>query len=412
MYNRYYNNYMIFILYMYKYININKLIYKSKDYIEYDKLYKLIENYYNINNYIYYSNYDELKDHIINKLKINIKKDSINIDKDNIKNIFLEKKSNGIFSFDLSMIDNNLYDVIQNFIPNNKVLLYKIDDNYIIKYKKIDNKKILSDDNIINLKNNLNIIFYNDINKLFKFKNIHNILSIIDNNQFKKKILDNLLYTKFIKSNIYKNYYMNLNNEHLVNNYIHTLSLKDDEILFNFDWNKYININVNQIIFDKLYNIYNYIITYHITDYTNDYNKINFRNISNEVNVLNNISLPQFDDKIINIYNTNADILYEAKNIWQYIKSNDFIDLFNIDKIKIIFDNIKNIIKNNDIIYIYMNNIFSKSFKLIYKKSLTNSTYDITQKNFINNIIIFLNEIIKTMIFKLIDDASYNFLID
>ena len=318
--------YSIFFIIIY-YLNIMKYKYKNlhnlQNYDNFNNLNDLITEYYNIDKYDFDNNYKRLEEYILKKLK----------------------KNNKIFKFDFSMINDKLYSDIENIINNHKkAFLYKIDDNYIIKYRNYNNYQKSN-----NLKINLNNIFYNDLIKLINLKKINNIIDIIDVDIIKKKLNNSLLYAKNIKSCIYDNYYKNINNDHIIQNYLDTLNSEDYTIYFNIKSENRFDTN---------------------------HNTEEFKNVLN---------------KLENI-NTNI-------NNIKLIKS-DIDNLYNISYINKIY-------KNKKDMYIKMDNITNRNFELIEYESQN----DITLNQFTNQIVEFLNRFLKKKITYIINSIFYDYII-
>ena len=196
---------------------------------------------------------------------------------------------------------------------------------------------------------NLNNIFYNDLIKLINLKKINNIIDIIDVDIIKKKLNNSLLYAKNIKSCIYDNYYKNINNDHIIQNYLDTLNSEDYTIYFNIKSENRFDTN---------------------------HNTEEFKNVLN---------------KLENI-NTNI-------NNIKLIKS-DIDNLYNISYINKIY-------KNKKDMYIKMDNITNRNFELIEYESQN----DITLNQFTNQIVEFLNRFLKKKITYIINSIFYDYII-
>ena len=318
----------------YKYINLHELDNNLNKNL--NNLNTLISEYYSVDKYDFNDNYKRLEEHILKKLK---------------------KNSNKIFKFNLSMINDELYNKIEKIaIHYNKVFLYKIDDNYIVKY----NNFIKNNNNLNNFKINLNNIFYNDLIKLINFQKIDKIIDTIEVDKIKNKLYNYQSCAKIIKSHIYDNYYKNIKNNHIIDNYINTLNAEDYTVYFNI-------------------NISNDNIEHNINEYKNVLDKL--ENINNNINNINN------NNNIKNEYNIN--------------------NLYNISYINNLYKkDIKNSIEN---IYIQMNDISDMNFKLIKENNSIKN--NITLNQFTNQIVEFLNRFLKKKITKTINTIFYNYII-
>jgi hypothetical protein len=314
----------------YKHINLHNL----HNFDNLHNLNDLITEYYTIDKYEFDDNYKRLEEYILKKFK---------------------KNTNQIFKFNLSMINDELYNKIEKIVNNyKKAFLYKIDDNYIIKYRNFIDNNYKSN----NFKINLNNIFYNDLSNLINLKKINKIIDTIDVDIIKNKLYNNLLYTKSIKACIYDNFYKNIKNNHIITNYLDTLNAEDYTIFFNIKSdNTEHNINEFKNVLNKLENINN--------------------NINNIITNNNNFK---------NEYNIN--------------------NLYNISYINKIYKNIKDDTKD---IYIKMNDIYDMNFELIKKENYSKN--NITLNQFTNQIVEFLNRFLKKKITKIINSIFYDYLI-
>lgn len=345
-------------------INLNKLC--SQNNKINISLNDLITSYYNINMYNFDVEIEKYKSYMAKRFNI-MQGDLILLDKYKLINQFLNNEdkyleyNKGIILFDASMLNDG--SIISNidFLFSNfeEVTLNKMYDNYLIYfYNKLTPPKNTSKQTIMSLNNNILEIITNDLIELELLQKIKNIPNIIKNEKLTNKISNDLSYITNIKDEIYTNFY------------------KNNEVVNN---NKLSSYESDLFVECKIRNT---LIKYCLTNKVNKIN--NIQEILSKLYEYNKY-ISDISSKIINND--------EQKNMFE------LNDLFDHHKLEQMYSNIEN---NKEIIF-EMNNMFDTTFKISYNEINEHISYE----SFINNVVFFLNELVKRKIIKLI--KTYNF---
>ena len=372
------NNYVITI-------DLNKLSKEHNKNINKEKLISKLEKYYDINNYIFNKNIEKIKPLLIEKFDININYDLVVLNPISLQSLTdhnekIIKYDKGIILFDIGMLNDDkiINNIITYTYQNYKnITISKLYDNYILCFSEKLN--IIKNDieDIKNIKNNLITLFINDINKLILSQKITNIKNVLQSKLMLDKLNFDISYSGLVIDNIYMKYYSNGNitiNNDLTN---YEKILKQDlessnyEVNYNlFNNDKELN-NSKHVEYLNMFKYYNLFFNKIQNKLRHEFGEIKKRTVeenNKENNKENNIMIADIFDinKLNEIY-----IKYENSKQYLIFKMNDVLD----DKILIVSD-IENKMKSKN--------------------------------EFINDTIIFINELMKRKIKKLIRLFNYN----
>jgi len=342
-------------------MNLNKLLnYQSNNN---ENLSLALGSYYSIDNYNFVND-DQIREYIYDRFNQSDRELFI-LDKEFILNNQEQilASNNGIILFDLSMTnDEQLYTNIHMLSTNYKnINLHLIEDNYIIEYDTKEPNQLIDKNQLeMNLKN----LFSDDLQKLLLKQRINNIPNIIQNDRFTEKIAEDLSF-----SNI--NSYQNILSENSIKKYKQDLKLNlnssDYRVIYMFEDEIK---NIDKALYDKILEKLKEFNTY----------------IDDIVIQLNSLNNP---DKIIKLDKNNQDKTISDKQI-------SLKNLFERNKLNTLYTN------NKSNIQIEMSDVLDQTFSI---NSIDNKL--MSEDNFYNNMIRFLNELIKRKINKIIKLNNY-----
>ena len=395
-------------------IDLNKIYHNLNSDSEFEikldsktKFKNLISSYYTSNTIDYTDDIITLKDDFISKFNID-NNSLLLLDKTKFpsplgeENIKFQRYNQGLILIDMKMLIRD--DIILNidYIYENyqNISLNKMYDNYLLYFgdkssvlKKLADKKDLFNSKLYN-------IFYEDLVELNLWQQINNIPNKINSQQFIKKINNDINYMKNIKQHTYKNFYSNFNNQYEAKIITYEKSIyydiNSDNYIVNYNLNNHRQKNIDKTkyhtILNSLHQYYNYIDNL-------------MSNIDKPISVLNSniTSKAKLSDDFS--YLSNYEKLENKNDIIKIINPNE---LFNYSKILNLYSllNTKSI-NNSNLDYIFkMSDVFDNKLEII--QVLSDNKNIFTSDNFVNSTIIFLNELIKKKINKLI--KSYNFI--
>jgi len=331
-------------------MNLNEII--NNKIINNNNLQSILETYYSVDNYNFIN--DELiKEHIIDKFN-KLDTELFILDKDFILNNTSQilSSSSGILLFDLSMTnDNQLYTNIHLLSKNYKnINLHLIEDNYILEYDTKENIDSIDKDI---LQTNLKTIFSNDLQKLLLKQRINNIPYIIKNDRFSEKILEDLSF-----SNQYS--YQNIFSNDSIANYKNNLklNLNSDNYKVVYVFNDDIQ-TIDKTLYDKILEKLKEFNTY-IDDIVIQTNKC-------------------YSDSNIQLDNITSDKQIDLKKLFEQNELNNFY------------------IENKSNLKIEMSDVLNQTFSIVNIDDKI-----ITIDKFYDNIVKFLNELVKRKINKII----------
>ena len=331
---------------------------------------KLLNEFYNIKNYIQNNIYSKYYYDILNKYNITEYDMIIDYNNNNYKDDNIKKKDKGILIFNIvNLLNDKLINIINILGQSYDLLiLNRLHDMYLIYF---DKKK----EDINNNKYDLILkkICYNDIRKLILYQKIKNIPNLIKNNKLKDKINEEIKYIDIIDNFIHNKFFSNINNNKI-------------EII------DYANILINNLNIDSIEYIFNNKLQYN--SLLN--NSKNFIYILDKLNSYNNYLTSIIDFNDLFKYNVANNIIPE-KSIMEL----NLDDLFNLHKINEIYTYIKK--TDNSNIKFMMNSILDNKINIINNKDLC-----MNEELFINNIIFFLNKLIHYKIKKIIYKYNYH----
>jgi len=369
----------------------------------------MLDNY-NFNNLEIYI------DWIINKFSEENKEDIIlDINNLNEEDIFKLEYLNGIIIVNFSNYINNI-NLLNNLCKiYDKVILNKVYDNYIIYFKDKLQYPLNDDTNLEKTKiykkkdftNKLNNIFIEDIKKINLNLKIKNIMNIIDNKEFNNKIKNDIEFVDNFNKNLYNYYYSNIKSK----------VKKYDNLLYDIILNNNIKYIFNNNLFNssggsnnsdkdnhqKLINNFNHKIT-KLKLFNNYINNISSKINTNIINNSSNLEQKN-DNKKDNLFEIS--FLHEEKKSNIKININDLFNIHDLENLYVLI-NKKNDINdiNDNNLYLTMNNALDENIYIF------NNLKDLLNENiFYNNILIFLNHLIKMKIKKIIKIYNYNFII-
>ena len=396
------------------------------------KLIDKIQEYYTLDTFEF-DEYDILKLNLIDKYNIQ-SHDLFLLNKCKLEKSYLTNThkylqyNKGLINFDIGMLSNpniilNIIFLFQNY---SNLMLSKIHDNYLLYFNDKINKSdhLMANNlstnqiNLDKLNNKILHMFMLDVDELLLYQQIKNIPKIINNKHMIKKIKNDLSYSSIIKSDRFNSYFneisitkqsepikqyeqnlvlelfqISLNVEFVLNNsnnfkQIDDLENKIHKIFEQFyDQNSYIDN-----IYDKISPSINFISSCQINNHcqsriNNDQSNINYFNItqSDELNSLNEESNAK--------HLTNRSIL--SHNV-------QLIDLLNMRKLTDIY----NLIKPKINYMFKMNNIMNTNVNICLDKNNSNHL-NLTLNEFINNTLLFINELTKRKIKHIIQLYNY-----
>lgn len=327
-------------------MNINKILNHQSN--TNDDLESLLDSYYSINNYNF-SNEDHLQEYIYDKFNP-LNRDLYILDKEYIINDINQilNSDSGILLFDLSMTnDDILYKNLYLLTTNFKnINLHLIEDNYIIEYDTKENNII----DKIKSDNSFRNLFTTDLNRLIVKQQINNIPHLIHNDRFISKLNEDLTFSN-LKS------FQNTPSVEIMNKY-----------------KKDLNLNLSST---------DYKVNYVFTVEAQHIENILYNNILNE--------LDRFNTYIDNI----VDRIYKIDN--NISKQIRIKDLFNCNYLNDLYT------KDQTIDQLIMSDVLDKTLNI---KSINNKLLTIDQ--FYNNMLRFLNELVKKKIIKVIKLNNLN----
>ena len=268
-------------------------------------------------------------------------------------NDYYNINSNGIINIiNFTNIDND-----NNYIINNNNLYYN--NNIVISgYYSFNNRNInININNTFKIYNEINATNYSILPSIInnnKYIIYNNNLYIGNNNNW--DIINSGYYYIISNNNIYNNNYIYVNKDstlvifHQINISIYTtlpiIGINDTYIVYNNNL-YYGSLNTWNIITSGYYNINN-----------NNNNKNYYVNVTNSLNIFNNINIIVYDTLPLVINNNNIYIIY---NNQLYISNNNSWNLINNDYF---YTTSNNDLYNNK--YIYINNSQLTIFSIIY----------------------------------------------
>jgi hypothetical protein len=299
------------------------------------------------------------------------------------------------------VIDTELYNNINYLFQNyHKVVLNKFDNNYVIYFgnptetvKNIDTTQ---------LENNLKSVFQTDIHYLLLYSKIKNIPSILNNYNIQRKMENDFNYVDNVKTDIFNFFYMNHTATHTsTHTATHTSTHISTHSIIQSQRSNYEKILKHDISSD------NYMVRYNISQqsdknisissYQKALNKLSsYNKYLNDL--FNNIDLPNL---------SNQSTQYDKSILLKTIKLDD---LFNLNKINDIYNFVRsNNSYNNHQIEFSMNDVGSDylSLRAIDTNISNNMDNKLSSEQFKNNVIIFLNELIKKKMVKTIRGFNY-----
>jgi len=332
-------------------MNINKILDQQSN--TNDDLELLLNSYYSIDNYNF-SNEDHLREYIYDKFNP-LNRDLYILDKEYIINDMNQilNSDSGILLFDLSMTNDdtlykNLYLLTTNF---KNINLHLIEDNYIIEYDTNENNT--KENNLIDkikLENGFKNLFTTDINRLIVKQQINNIPHLIHNDRFISKLSEDLTFSN-LKS------FQNTPNIEIMNKY-----------------KKDLNLNLSSTDYKV-----NYIFTVEAQHIEN----ILYDNILNELDKFNTY----IDDIVDRMYKIDHTMTNQVR-VKDLFKRNYLNDLY---------------AKDQSIDQLIMTDVLDKKLDII---SVNNRS--LTIEEFYNNMLRFLNELVKKKIIKVIKLNNLN----
>lgn len=253
--------------------------------------------------------------------------------------------NNGLISFDGSMIDEQLIESIIFLHANyESVNICKIYDNYFLCFKS---KLLSKKENIkVDTFNRLVTMFNHDLENVLTHNKIKNLFVSYDNENFKKKLSQDLNYINKINENYFSN------------------DSQDDTFIYE-----------KQLLNDL--SSQNYKVEYHFDVDINIIDKSQYENI-----------LSKFKN-----YNDKLDDIYNSISNYKTVDSANINSLFDTSKLNKLYKK-GNIIKMND--------VFDSSFEIINDGELDGLSFD----KFVGNVMLFLNELTKRKTIKLV--RTYN----
>ncbi len=387
----------------------NELINKS--------LNELINKYYNINNYHFTKRPESYYEILIEKFNIGADDLVIN-DQISLIKKYLPKPERyleydqGLIVFDLSLVSEDiLYKNFSLLISNyEKLSLNSLYDKYVIFFsgKKSTNSANqtnptnsanqtnptnsanLTNSHIINFTNLLKDLFKTDLNKLLLEQRIFNIPHFIKNEQMEKKINSDLVYANYIRSSHYDRFYNSLNSFHGAKSPADIISYEKSLVIdLNSD-----NYKVAYVFNNEIFEIDQSLVQ-NILNKLHEYN-IYLNNIISDLDLsgikLSIVNSPDVETLVPNP--TDIDLIIEVN------------DLFDIDKLSLLEKTMKT---NN--LKILMDDVFDNNIgvKQSAETDQTTNTDQTTKTNpnFVLNIIVFLNELIKRKMIKTIKLFNY-----
>ena len=382
----------------------------------------LVRTYNNIDSFNFTNLFETYQDDLINKFNIDTTNDLVLFDKYRlIKSYYpdptkYKSYANGLILFDTSMLsDAELYSNIDYLYTNyKKLILNKFDNNYVIYFSGLISDSIepsversairsetdsversaIRSHNSAQLENNIKSVFEADLRNLLLYSKIRNIPSVFNNSNIQKKIGIDLEYANNIKSNIFNYFYTNQTKSQTNQSKSHTeyanyeQILKEDLSSDNYKVKYSINTTSNkQVSTNSFRKALNRLSSY------NEY----INNISDEIN--QNMKSNLGSDQISNT---------TSKSNTDLIKTIKVDDLFNLNKINDIYNLIKSSNKyNNSEIYLEMNDVRSKHIGISLNQKQNQFDPNPSSEQFKNNIIMFLNELIKKKMVKIIREYNY-----
>lgn len=308
----------------------------------------------------------------------------------------------GVIVFDNGMIlDNELREILNLVFANNKeMIMNKIYNEYVIYFNLISNQlaKQVETNSKINFNQfneKLNTIFIDDIDNQLLFGKIKNIPNIIRNEKFNKKIFPELKYFENIQKNIYNNYYKGIKHNNEWSNYEQLLysenlinSSKNNSSICSIDY----RINLND---DQTFTIPNKTKALNILhEYNNNLNLIQQHMQTNQFDQFDHLDQINVSNKLLKII-----LLDDLFNVHKLTDLFNFIiqkktlnsTTFHLKMDKVLDDNV----------YIYEN--------LNYENNdLFDGTKNNNSNNFSDNIIMFINKLLKRKIQKIIRQYNYS----
>jgi hypothetical protein len=363
---------------------------------------KDISKFNNCINYFYLNNDDNFIDSLNNNIILNIYLTILN--DNNLCSFFNNNQI--IISKSLNIFNNNI------LLHNNYTL-----QNFNLNYNILEIKNQLTNIDISNIKNSINIIddiynkylFNNKFNFLNHIYNIFSDISRINLNQINKQIKINQIFIEkiyFLVFNEYKSVYdiSEIYDDFIDSiNIIAIVKLKIDNLIEskninNIDYNKTIEKILNEYPSElvDIFQIFNIDITSDFDLILLKNNIINMINIYNEINQYNTLKLDLI--KFIEEYFNEYDQLIEIINNKIYYKINNLFIKF--------FDDIIEFIKLNDNCDEDMNNIIfelNKSIIELFIKLKNDYNYESLELQFENQ----QNTKEKKQIENLLNDINY-----
>jgi hypothetical protein len=380
----------------------------------------LILSHYNLDSFDFTNDIEQFKDIFISKFDIDYN-DLILLDKTIYLNSYQNKYNKfksydqGLILIDLSMLGDDLIlsDIDYLYENYEHLSMNKIYDNYLLHFKnKLNTSRELADKKT-QFNSKLYEIFYEDLLDLNLWQKIINIPNKINSMQMIKKLEEDLYYMKNIKQNAYEKYYSNINSksdkELLLYEKSIYLDIKSDNYVVNYNLNdqlKSIDKNKFHFVLDKL-NEYNTYINNIIVDLqklypTTSENQIHKSKL-NRLNLMDFSHITNSDSDLENNVLTNK----KQSNLLKIVDPNE---LFNYSKIINLYSFLKSKSDMSTTQYSFnMTDVFDNKLEINYLANPAKqiSAEILSNDDFVNSTILFLNELIKRKMKKLLKTYNY-----
>jgi hypothetical protein len=375
----------------------------------------LILKHYNLDSFDFTNDIEQFKDFFISKFDIG-HADLILLDKTTYLNSYQNKYNKfksynqGLILIDLSMLNDDLIlsDIDYLYENYEHLKINKIYDNYLLHFRGKLSEPTLLAEKKTQFNSKLYDIFYEDLLDLNLWQKIMNIPNKINSKQMTKKLEDDFNYIKNIKQYTYENFYSGINSKpdkdilSYENSIYQDLNSENYAVNYVLDDSKNIDKSNIHLILNKL-NEYNNYVDNIMNDLKRIYPKTtNLNNKAHQITDLRKIYNINFSHISVTESDSNSNNQSES----EILKIIDPNELFNNSKIYNLYMYLRSKSNNSNINYIFnMSDVFDNKIEISQK---TNATKILSSDDFIDSTVLFLNELIKRKMKKLL--KTYNLL--